>query len=107
MSPIGHPKTFEDVASISEAQIVAPTSVTEDITAVFATEVDTSPFEGLISRPLEPIGSSSLFFSPSVAQYVISTLLLNLMAEASDMVWFVNETFQCLDVYNLDFRKDI
>lgn len=69
-------------------------------------EVDTSPFKGLL-RPLEPVGAPSLFFSPIMAQYVISTLLLYLMdaMKVSDMVQLVNEAFQCLNFYNLDLQK--
>lgn len=75
------------------------------MTALLATEGDTSPCEGLIPKPSEPIGAPpSLLFSPNTAEYVTSMLLLNLMAttEVFEMVLLVNEAFQCLGVYDLD-----
>lgn len=72
---------------------VPPPSST--ITDLLTTGMDTSPFEGLIPRPSEPIGVPSLFYSPSVAQHIISTLILNVVAsnEVSDMVHSFNEAF--------------
>lgn len=62
---------------------------------------------GLNFQTSEPVGAPSLFFSPSTAQYVILTLLLNLKAveEVSNMFRLVNKVFQCLRVYKLDLRK--
>lgn len=37
--------------------------------------LDMSPFEGLIDRPLEPVGAQSFLFSPVIAQHMVSTLL--------------------------------
>lgn len=61
------------------------------MTVLLTREVDICPVEGLISRPMELIEVPSLFFSFSMAQYVKSTPLLNLMVitEISDMVKLV------------------
>lgn len=75
----------------NDMKVATPPSVTEDITALLVTEANTSSFNGLIPRPSEPIGAYSLFFSPSTAHYVISTMLLSLIAasEVTDMVRLV------------------
>lgn len=77
-----------------------------NIASLLTAGVDTSPFEGLNPRCSKPIGAPSLFYSPSAPQYVISMLLLNLMAtiKVSDMVRLINKAFQCLSVFNLDLR---
>lgn len=73
------------------------------MTTLLAADTDTSSFKGMIRRPSEAVGAASLFCSPSTGQYVISTLLLSLMAatKVSDMIRLVNKAFQCLSVFNL------
>lgn len=65
-------------------------------------EADVSTFEGLIRRSLKPVGASSVKFFPVVVQYVMSTMVSNLMAETEvlDMVKLVNEAFQRLGTFN-------
>lgn len=43
------------------------------------------PFNGLLARPEEPVGVPSLFYSPLMAQLIISPLLTSAM-EVSDLV---------------------
>lgn len=79
-----------------------------DVTAsMLKGDLDTSPFEGLLARPEEPVGVPSLFYSPVMAQLIISQLLTSLASaiEFSDMVRLVNEAFQCLSGFNLDLRQ--
>lgn len=65
--------------------------------------LDISAFEGLLVRPKEPVGVSSLFYSHVMAQLIISQLLMSLAnsTEVFDMVRLVNEAFQCLGSFNL------
>lgn len=104
---LDHLKTFGDVVPRSDVKVTAVPNASKDITTLLVTKANTSLFEGLIPRPLEPVGAPSFFFSPSTAWYMISTLVLDLMAanEIPDIVRLVNEAFQCLDVYNLDLCK--
>lgn len=69
-------------------------------------EVDISSFEGLIPRPLEPIG----VFLPLLPQYGTTYNVDPIVEsygfmEVFDMVWLVNEAFQCLGAFNIDLRK--
>lgn len=99
---------------INEAsQSMVPMAIIEipppsDVTAsMLKGDLDTSPFEGLLARPEEPVGVPSLFYSPVMAQLIISQLLTSLASaiEFSDMVRLVNEAFQCLSGFNLDLRQ--
>lgn len=89
--PADQPQTPWDVVLRDDAKVGASLNVTEDMTAVLMPEADTSHFEGLISRLVEP--GEHLHASFSVEQNI--TLLLNLMArEVYNMVWLVNEAFK-------------
>lgn len=91
-SPITVPEVPTSIASVPNVEIPAPCSIRVDL---LEASINTSPFKGLIPRPLEPVGPPSLFYSPSTAQFIILTLLLNLIAatEVFDMVRLVNEAF--------------
>lgn len=69
--------------------------------------MDTSSFEGLIPRPTELAGAPFLFYSPRMAQFIISTLLPSLTTESkvSNIVRLINEAFQCSNAFSLDLRK--
>lgn len=107
MSHVDQPKASWDVVSRSDAKVTVSPNIKEDITALLMLEASTSSFKRLISRPPELVGAPSLFFSASTAQYVILTLVLNLIVvkEVSDTVQLVNEAFKCLCIYNLELRK--
>lgn len=65
-----------------------------------------SPFEGLVARPLEPVGAPSHFFVPAFAQHVVSTLVASLQTstDISGMVRLINVAFLCLGIFNVDLR---
>lgn len=52
------------------------------------TGMDVFPFEDLVLRPSEPIGTPSLYFLPTVAQLIILTMLMNLWSQQRFLTWF-------------------
>lgn len=88
------------IASVVSVEILTQPSTITDLLAI---GVDTSPFEDLTPWLLESVRALHSY-STSMAQFIISTLLLNLMVatEVSDMAQVVNKAFQCPVVYNLD-----
>lgn len=68
------------ITSATSVEVALPPGTTIDIINLLAVGVGTSTFEGLIPRPLESVGTPSLFSSQSTVQFIISTLLINLMA---------------------------
>lgn len=84
---VKYTKVSGDGAPENDKKVAAPSSVTEGMIPLLATEDDTSSFKGLIPRPPKQVGAPSRFFSPSTAQYVISMLLLRLMAVTEVSVW--------------------
>lgn len=65
--------------------------VAEDMTTLLVSEANVSPFEGLVSRPSEPIGAPSLYFFPGMGQHIMSNLMA--IAKVSNRVRLVNEAF--------------
>lgn len=96
-----------DIALGGDSQVAASIDVVEETIALLVPEADISPFEGLVPRHSEPIGAPSLYCFPGMAQYIMSTMLSNLMAaaEAFNMTRLIKEAFQCLSIFNLDLRK--
>lgn len=86
------PEVPESLTSMAIPDIPPPSNVA---TNLLTKGLDTSPFEGLLARPEEPVGVPFLFYSPLMAQLLISLLLTSLASatEISDIVWLVNEAF--------------
>lgn len=81
-SPASHvdgSKASGAVGYEGNVQVFASKDVFEDIIALLVPEADISSFEHLIPRLSKPIGVSSLYFFPVVAQHVMLTLLSNLV----------------------------
>lgn len=75
--------------------VAPPPGTTVDIDDLLTMGVYTSPFQGVIPRPLELVGVPSLFYSPrngSVYNIKIAPGL-NGFTEVPNMVRLVNEAF--------------
>lgn len=98
------PEASKSMVPMATTDIPPPSDAATDL---LKGGLDTSPFEGLLARPQEPVGFPSLFYSPVMARLIISQLLPSLasVTEVSDMVRLVNEAFQCLGSFNLDLRQ--
>lgn len=59
--------------------------------------VDTSPFEDLIDMLLEPMEAQSFLVYMLMTSFFDST-------DFRDMIRLINEAFQCLSMFNLDFK---
>lgn len=102
---LGHiPEVSQSMVPMTIANVPPPSDVTVDL---LKGDLDTSPFEGLLARPEEQVGVPSLFYSPIMAQLIISQLLTSLASttEVSNMVRLVNEAFQFLGGFNQDLRQ--
>lgn len=89
------------------AKVATRPSVTEDMNDLFVAGVNSSPFEGMIHRPLEPVEAPSLFFffEHDSIRDISVVAKLNGPTEVSNMVQIVKEAFHCICIYNLNLFK--
>lgn len=76
-------KASRDVMLGGDSQAVSTKDVAQDMTTLLPKSGYFSFFEGLIPRPLEPMGVPSLY--PLVARHVISTML-SLLVVATEVL---------------------
>lgn len=65
-----------------------------DTTTLLVPEANVSPLESLVPRPLELIGTPSLYFFPGVAKHIMPNFIV--IIEVFYMVWLVNKAFSAL-----------
>lgn len=101
-SPVFHADGSEASKAImagDDVQAIILMDVEEEMISLLVSGKDDSLFEGMVPRPLEPMGAPSCYFHSIMSRHAISTMISNLKTETkvSDMVRLVNETFQCLE----------
>lgn len=99
-------EAFKDITVEDDAKAVTPKDVEEDAAALLMLEIEVSPFKGLIPKTLELVAAPSLYFFLTMVQYLMSTMVSNLMVatEITDMIKLVNEAFHCLGTFNLGLQ---